>query len=517
MHTHPRPGLGRRRFSSLLLSCPALSSSVSGTGAYAHGATFFPFSVASGDPLSDRVILWTRLARSATDPEPFATTAVPVRWLIAEDRALAHPVRTGTAHARPESGFSVHVDVTGLLADRVYYYAFFFNGERSPVGRTRTLPAPRALPTDARFAVVCCQNWENGYFDAYRDIVDQDLQFVLHLGDYIYDVTRGGGVRRHDRTALPMTLDDYRARHALYRTDPALLAAHEAHPFILLPDNHDALESAPHTQDEDRRRAAAYQAWYEFLPVRAPYRHADDRMQIYRSVELGTLARLNLLDTRQYRDVETPCRQESDGHFAFGVYEKACPAFAADPLRSMLGKTQEAWLDDRLRSTPSRWNILVSTVLMSPLRMTHAGDSYCYPGSWDGYDANRKRILDTIAEYRPANPLCLSGDLHSNLIAQVVRTADDGPEHGIMPEFLGTSISSLWPAPLATPIVQALPKNPHILHYDYQHRGYLLVTMTPGQLKVATRLMSFVDRSGGIARTGQTFALLDGDRTIHTL
>ncbi|GBR08647.1 alkaline phosphatase D [Gluconacetobacter liquefaciens] len=511
----PKHGLSRRTFSKILLSSPAISCNIA--RAQGHVAASFPFSVASGDPLSDRVILWTRLARSAIDPEPLSRTALAVRWLVAEDAALAWPVRSGMAHASPDAGFSVHVDVTGLLPDRVYYYAFFFNGERSPVGRTRTLPAAGAILSDARFAVVSCQNWENGYFDAYRDIVDQDLQFVLHLGDYIYDVTRGGGVRQHDRTALPMTLDDYRARHALYRTDPALLAAHEAHPFILLPDNHDALESAARTPQENQRRAAAYQAWYEFLPVRAAYRRDTGRMQIHRGVALGSLARLNLLDTRQYRDVETICQHESDGNFAYGVYERACSDLSADPARSMLGQEQEAWLTGHLRTTTARWNILVSTVMMSPLHMSHAGEPYRYLGSWDGYGENRKRILDTIQASGTPNPLCLSGDLHSNLIAQVVRNPGDGPDSGILPEFLGTSISSLWPAPLAAPIVQALPKNPHILHYDYQHRGYLLVGMTPRRLTVTTRLMSFVDRSGGKTYTGQTFALVNGDRTIHTL
>ncbi|MBB2189244.1 alkaline phosphatase [Gluconacetobacter azotocaptans] len=499
----------RRSVGLGLLAAPALCGPL--RRAFASEHTSFPFSVASGDPSASGVVLWTRLARSAFDPEPISHNPIQVEWVIAKDWDLVHVVQSGLALARPALGFSVHVHVQGLQAAQTYHYGFYLGGERSPVGRTKTLASPDQNPASAQFSVVSCQNWENGYFDAYRGIVEDDPDFVLHLGDYIYDVTRGGGVRRHEMSRLPMTLAEYRARHALYRTDPALIAAHESLPFVLLPDNHDALEQDSRDPAQLARRAAAYQAWYEFLPVRHPAQPPS--MRIYRGMDLGRLVRLNLLDTRQFRGDETICKDHSDPRFGFGVYEQACPA-AADARRTMLGWSQETWLTGRLRHVPARWNVIGSTVMMSPINMRHDNDVYRYLGSWDGYDANRRRILDTLQRYRTPNPVVLSGDLHSTLISRVVRRAGDDPRSGVMPEFLGTSISSLWPEPLAAPIRNALPDNPHVQHYDSLHRGYLRCTFTPTRMWVETRLISHTDKPGGKVRTADRFVVENGSPEI---
>jgi alkaline phosphatase D len=484
--------------------------------AEAAPGTSFPFSVASGDPTDSSVILWTRLARATHDPEPVAAGPVTVEWCLAEDRHLSRAVRRGNAHALPCNGFSVHVDVTGLEPDRPYFYAFRLGGLQSPVGRTRTLPDRRRLPSGARIALASCQDWESGFFDAYRGMVADDPDLVLHVGDYIYDVTRGGGVRAHETQRLPMTLADYRARHALYRSDPALQAAHESLTFALIPDNHDALEQDSDDPAKRRRRAAAWQAYGEFLPLRRRARRGSDWLPIHRSVDIGRLARLYLMDTRQVRRDEFACASSSDPAFGLGVYQRACEELA-NPTRSMLGKVQEQWLAHDLATSPAVWNALVSTVLVSPLALRNGADAYVYPASWSGYPHDRRRLLVTLRRIGAANPVALSGDLHSTLVAQVVERAGDDPRRSLLPEFLGTSISSLWPEPLADPIRSALSANPHVLHYDPAHRGYLLCHFTAASLTVETRLLSTALQPGGVMRTGERFAVLAGNPAIHRL
>lgn len=505
------PVLRRRSVSFALLGLPALCGQF--TRAFAYDETCFPFSVASGDPSDTSVVIWTRIARSASDPEPMSKSPLEVAWVVATDRNLLNVVHKGTALAKPSFGFSVHVDVKNLQSGHVYYYAFFLGGERSPVGRTKTLPSRLATILSAQISLVSCQNWENGYFDAYRGIIQDDPDFVLHLGDYIYDVTRGDGVRKHETAQLPRTLADYRRRHALYRTDPALVAAHEALPFIIVPDNHDALEQNSQDPDQLARRMAAYQAWCEFLPVRHVAALGASSMQIYRSADIGRLVKFNILDTRQFRDDETVCKVGSDPQYGFGVYEKAC--HQADlSSRTMLGQKQEKWLLNTLRHSGSTWNVIASTVLMSQVNMRHDDLVYRYLGGWDGFSANRERILKEIEDYKVRNPVCLSGDIHSTLVSEVMHHVGDKPASAVLPEFVGTSISSLWPEPLALPIQNALPDNPHILYYNYKKRGYLKCTFSPSKLIVENRLISSTDSPGGIIRTADSFVVEAGSPRI---
>lgn len=492
---------------SLTLAAPGLI--IRNATAQVSKALSFPFSVASGDPTASRVVLWTKLARAVDDLTPLTDRPVEVEWVVASDERLSDVVRSGVGVARPEYGHSVHVDVDGLQPDRWYWYAFRSGGEMSPIGRTRTLPAAGAPHQRFRFNVVSCQHWENGYFDAYDGMADDDGSLVLHLGDYIYEVGRGG-VRAHESEAPLETLDDYRRRHALYKSDAALRRAHERTPFMVTLDNHDAL-----TEDTDEaaklaRRAAAYQAWYEFQPVRyAPALQAP-MMPILRGLDIGDLLRLNIPDTRQFREVEAVCAEGSDKKFAFGVYQKACPGVeSAD--RTMLGRAQENWLDTRLRTSEAGWNVIASTVMMTPFDMDHDGELYRYLQSWDGYPEARNRILDRIEGSKVSNPICIAGDIHSNLVSDVVRHAGDDPSKAVMTEFVGTSISSLWPEPLAKPMHDALPANPHVRHFDSQNRGYISCTVTKDLWTTELRTIDRTDRAGGTVRTDKTFVVESGE------
>lgn len=504
----------KRRQFLLSAGCGVAAPAIWSAATQALPANTFPFSVASGDPTSDAVILWTRLARDAADPTPVAPGAVEVEWLVATDEKLAHVVRRGVALARPELGHSVHVDVQGLLPDRAYWYAFRVGTAMSPVGRTRTLPAPGTALPRFRFNFVCCQHWEQGYFDAYDGMAGDDAALILHLGDYIYDANRGAPVRAHETPEAPRTLAEFRRRHALYKGDAALRRAHESLPFLAMPDNHDVVDDGSDDPDTLRRRAAAYQAWYEFLPVRQAPAPGSPSINNQRSLDIGNLLRLNVPDTRQYRDLVWACRDGSDPDFAFGVFQRACDASKAK-TRTLLGKAQESWVTERLTASPARWNVLASTVMLTPLDMRHDGEIYRYMAAWDGYPAARDRLLDIVKATGAANPVCVSGDIHASVVSDVVRQVGDDPKNAVLSEFTTTSISALCPDQMAVPIKAALPANPHIRFCDTARRGYMRCTVTGERWTTDLRVIDATDRPGGTVSTAQSFVIEDGRRGVQ--
>jgi alkaline phosphatase D len=483
------------------LSAPAVL--IRATASAITGFDPFPFSVASGDPTPDGMILWTRLARAADDPTPLGAEPIPVEWIIAADPAMGRIVARGKAAASPANGFSVHVPVRGLTSDRPYWYRFRVGGVESPVGRTRTLPAADSRTRNFRFNVASCQHWENGYFDAYDGMTDDDAAFVLHLGDYIYETQRGG-VRDHVPVAPPKTLADYRTRHALYRTDPALRRAQERMPFIPVPDNHDASEWNDPDLAERARRTAAYQAWAEFMPSRCALHRRGSGLVLAQSIDIGRLLRMNVLDTRQFRASHAVCGDESDPAYALGIYRKPCGEVTKSE-RSMLGAAQLRWLEQRLRNSPAHWNVLASTVLMTPFAFRHNDAVYRYLAGWDGYPAERSQILNWIRGSGVSNPVSVSGDIHASLISTIGDAK--GP---LVTEFVGTSISSLWPEPLAAPMREALPANPHIQHFDPLQRGYLRCTVTEKVWQTDLRTIDSALHPGGRTNTDRSFSVESG-------
>src|SRR5215510_13581185 len=335
----------------------------------------FPFSlgVASGEPAADGFVIWTRLA-----PEPLAPwggmtpTPIAVTWEVAADAGMNKVIKSGSAVARLESGHSVHVEIDGLEPARDYFYRFRAGGADSPVGRVKTLPAPGAEVRLLKFAAAGCQSWEGGYYTAWRSVADDALDFVFHYGDYIYEY-RAATVDRDNRPlprVMPAnfgscyTLTDYRRRYALYKSDLDLQAAHASCPFLPSFDDHEvtdnwAADSDPKNtpaQDFLFRRAAAFQAWYEHMPVRRRMVPRGPDVLAHRHFRIGTLADIPVLDTRQYRSHQ-PC---GDG------FKANCRA-ADEAGRTMLGEAQERWLADLLRSATGTWQVLAQQVLFSRL------------------------------------------------------------------------------------------------------------------------------------------------------
>jgi len=322
----------------------------------------FTLGVASGDPAPDGAVLWTRLAPAPLSGGGMPDRRVPVDWEVATDERFRRRVQRGTVQARPEQGHSVHVELEGLEPGREYFYRFRAAGELSPVGRTKTAPAAAARPDALAFAFVSCQQYEHGYFTAYRHLSDEDLDVVVHLGDYIYEYapnvydTPGGNPRAHSSREIT-TLEDYRNRHAQYKTDPELQLAHSRFPWILTWDDHEVDNNWADEIPEDgqprgaflRRRAAAFQAYWEHMPLRRTSRPRGIDMQLYRRIAFGDLAEFNVLDTRQFR-ADQPCGDR---------FPATCEE-RLDEGRSITGAAQERWLLDGLEDSRARWNVLAS-------------------------------------------------------------------------------------------------------------------------------------------------------------
>ncbi|MEW1956596.1 alkaline phosphatase D family protein [Kineococcus sp. NPDC059986] len=471
----------------------------------------FTLGVASGDPTADGVVLWTRLA-----PDPFAADggmggrAVPVEWRVCTDEAMRCEVARGRALAAPELAHSVHVEVTGLRPDREHHYQFRYRRAVSPVGRTRTLPDPRTCPPELRFAFVSCQDFASGYYPSYADIAAQDLGFVLHLGDYVYEgeVDARGGYRNspvpEPARAAPRTLEQWRARYALYKSDPLLQAAHARHPFVVTWDDHEVADDYAGTAAEGQPdlaavRAAAYQAYYEHQPLRrASIPRPDGGLRLYRGVEFGTLASLSVLDGRQYRTVPA-------GTWGEGPEVR-------DPAATMLGREQERWLDRRLHSSRARWNVLGNNVMVAGLDHDGPTGDVVWHDSWDGYPVARERLFRSLESSRASNPVFVTGDWHSTFVSDVHRQVErpaDSPV--IATEFVGTSISSNGDREVYGPYYgPMIAYNPQVRFFDGDRRGYVLCTVTPGQWRTELRMTPTVSTPDAPSATWREFVVEDG-------
>lgn len=467
---------------------------------------WYPFrlGVASGSPRADSIVLWTRLADRPLDSAGFSALAASVRWEMAEDENFRRIIASGEATALPELAHSVHVDVTGLQADRWYWYRFMLGDAVSPVGRTRTAPAATTLPSALRVAVASCQHWEFGHFAAHRHIAAASPDLVLFLGDYIYEW--GPYSDRHPdaprkRSNESFTLADYRLRYGQYKLDADLQAAHRIAPWILTWDDHEVANDYANDRDERleptflQRRAAAYQAFYEHMPVRlSPLPAGPDRfafLRMYERYDWGQLARFNVLDDRQYRSYQA-CQKPGRG--GSGTVSRNCSE-RLDPARTLLGAEQESWLANGLTRSGARWNIIAQQTLMaqsSQVPIVHPGDGAFWNDGWDGYPAARTRLMETIARERPANPLVLSGDVHTFYAAQLRRDFDqpvsnDNPV--LATEFCGTSVTSSSRPQSRTD--QYVAQNPHIAFGRSDRRGYMLMDITPAQ--TLTQFMALDD------------------------
>ncbi|GAB1689412.1 alkaline phosphatase D family protein [Krasilnikovia sp. M28-CT-15] len=466
----------------------------------------FTLGVASGDPLPDAVVLWTRLAPQPTTGGGMPARPVPVAWEVAEDAGFRRVVRCGVATARPERAHCVHVDVRGLRPDTDYHYRFRTGYQVSPVGRTRTAPAAHARPSRLRFAFASCQDYQGGYYTAYQHLVDEDLAFVAFLGDYIYEgKPNPAAVRQHEGVGEPYTLDEYRNRHARYRTDPGLQAVHAAFPWIVTFDDHevdnnfaDGIPQDPDQQSPDAfraRRAAAFQAYYEHLPLRRSSQPDGPDIQVYRRLRFGTLASLHVLDTRQYR---------SD--------QPTTLAAAQDPTLTMTGAKQESWLTEGLQSYGTTWNLLANQVMWAQ-NDRRAGPAQIFSfDNWDGYRVQRRRLLELFGSGNVANPVILTGDRHCTWVCDLRPDFDDPATPVVGAELTGTSISSGGDPDVAAFHAAYDPikaESPHWRYID-NRRGYFVCDLDQQRLLSSLRVVDTVWAQTSDVRTAAQFVVEAG-------
>jgi alkaline phosphatase D len=491
----------------------------------------FLLGVASGDPLPDSVILWTRLVRDAYDARSMGGRPVEVLWQVARDERFHGVVRSGVTAARPELAHSVHVNARGLEPGREYFYRFKVRGKLSPVGRTRTAPAPWADPDRLRLGIVNCQDFQNGYWPAYWGLADEDLDVVFHLGDYIYEYDPHSRFpdRNHTTPETPgldqlLTLDDYRNRHAQYKGDPALRAAHAAFPWVVTWDDHEVENNYADDVDEiddtgprkqtpeqfGRERAHAYQAYYEHMPIRADLRPGSSDLRIFRRFDFGRLARFNVLDTRQYR-TDQPGGFPGD----FGL-ESAGTGNTTDTLT---GEAQERWLADGLTCTPARWNVIAQQVMMSRTRFPNPTGGQppivANLDQWDGYAPQRTRLLQFLADRRVANPVVLAGDIHSTWLSDLKLNFDDPASPSVAVEFVATSVSSDFPIAFDAPLKQVNPVlNPHVKYFDGSRRGYLRAEIGHDAWRTDVRVVDTIDVRNAPVYTSASYAVEAGQHTL---
>jgi len=469
----------------------------------------FALGVASGEPSAEGFVLWTRLAPDPLHGGGMPPLDVPVEWQVADDENFARIVRRGVAIAAPEWAHSLHVEVDGLASDRWYFYRFLSGGAASPIGRTRTLPARAAPAARLRLAVASCQHFEQGYFSAYRHMLDDDLDCIVHVGDYIYEGSWGAQVRVHESPRGAFTLDDYRNRHACYKRDVDLAAAHAAYPWLVTWDDHDVANDYAGLVPNDaesvfefaRRRAAAYRAWYEHMPLRGVHRpRADGGMWMQGRYDFGTLARINLLDDRQYR-MPHPCAER-------GTMVRGCAQrFAAS--QTLLGSDQESWLEQGLTGSAARWNVLAQQTLIAPFESRAVDGGYdVWTDGWDGYPAARAQLLGTIAQRGVRNVIALGGDMHAFYVSDLKTNFDDADAAPIATEFVGTSITSHDVDHDA--VSRDLPHNPHIRYFESRWRGYLRCEITPQSWRTDLRIVDNVENVASQSSTLATFHVEDG-------
>ncbi|MGE5246146.1 MAG: alkaline phosphatase D family protein [Betaproteobacteria bacterium] len=473
-------------------------------------ATANPFTlgVASGDPVPDGVVLWTRLDAGAIGH----VTATSVQWEVATDDRFRRIVRRGSRVAPAALGYSVHAEVDRLEPGREYWYRFMTGGQVSAVARTRTAPPADASNDRVRFAFISCQNYEHGYYTAFRHLAEEPVDAIVHLGDYIYEkrFASAPAVREHEAGEV-FTLDQYRARYALYRADPDLQAAHSVCPWIVTNDDHEVANNwaGPFAEDtsvpQDQfllRRAAAFQAYYEFMPLRRTSLPHGPWMQIYRRLEFGRLLRFHVLDTRQFR---------SDQACGDGSKPRCADVF--DSKRTMMGPEQERWLAEGLRRSPARWNVLANQVMIAQTKRLARGEPVFSMDKWDGYVPARDRLMTLLGDPRVSNPVVVTGDIHTNWVADLKMDYDDAKSAVVGAEFVGTSMTSGGDGTDAdTSRVQAL--NPHVKFFNAR-RGYVTVDVTPSRCTSTYRCVPYVSRPGAPIETSGTFVVEDGRRGVQ--
>lgn len=478
----------------------------------------FRLGVASGDPLPNSVVLWTRLAvdpLAADGSGGMPARPVGVEFEVAEDERFRRVVKRGAVTATPDLGHSVHPEVWGLRPGREYHYRFRVGGHLSPVGRTKTAPSYDAAVSSLSFAFASCARWDQGFYTAYGHLADEDVDLVVHLGDYLYEygINATGGARNQPMGPefQPETTDlaRYRLQYGLYKSDPDLMAAHAAHPFVVTPDDHEVennwADEIPEASSQSQgalwmpRRTAAFQAYYENLPFRAASTPSSADMQIYRRLAYGSLVDFNVIDTRQYRD-DQPYGDGSD----------VPGPDSTDPSKTMMGFEQERWLLDSFARSEARWQVIANQAPMAETDQDATAAKLLFMDPWDGYVANRERILGGALERDVDNLVVITGDRHQNYASNLLLDYDDPASTVVGSEFVGTSITSGGDGADMTPGGEnLLAANPHLRFFNSQ-RGYVRCRITPEEWRSDFRVVPYVTRPGAPISTRATYAIENG-------
>jgi alkaline phosphatase D len=503
----------------------------------------FALGVASGEPRPDSVLLWTRLYPGPALPGQSATAqqqqahfqeksglsaeqSCKVSYEVFSDEALTQRVQTGDFITHARRAWSVHARVSGLQPDRHYWYRFRCGLVHSPVGRTRTAPSAQAEVPRLRLALASCQHYEQGYYPAHADMARQDLGFVLFVGDYIYESSNPSYRIRPHTGGVPRTLPAYRERHALYKLDADLRANHAAHPWICTWDDHEVDNDYANDQSREytdpavflARRAAAYQAYFEHMPV-WPVGGQDlgdvsaietANPRIYQHWTWGQLVDLWTLDCRQYRSPQ-PCRDplRGGGRVVLNCSERD------EPERTMLGATQEAWLAKGLADSRRHWRLLGQSTQISSTGMDTPLGRTIYTDGWDGYAAARQRLLQAVVDAGVDNVLALGGDVHQNVAAQLRLQPNDTQSPVVASEIVTTSVTSKGMSEFALNRIRA--SNADIVHARSDERGYALLDVTPQRVLVEFRTTPFPAQAGATLKTQAKFQVLSGHAGVVPL
>lgn len=465
---------------------------------------------------------------------------VAVTWEMANDDKFARIVQSGQVVATAGLAHSVHVEVNGLAPDRWYFYRFWAGGAVSPMGRTRTFPAVNAVVNRLRLAYASCQRWEHGFFSAYRHMREENLDAVMFLGDYIYEYPSAANAVRTPSGGWVTTLDGYRQRYAQHKGDADLQAMHAHCPWLMTWDDHEvqndyaglqAGASAGDLSDPAQfvaRRAMAYQAWYEHMPVRASVItqalagiSRGTEMRIYSRLPYGQLATLYLLDARQYKDPQ-PCAK--DGKLGSNTFNPAACADWANPARSFLGAQQERWLNEEFKranslsqSTPAQgaWTVLGQQTLFGQRDFKPGPEQTLWNDGWDGYPVARKRLTDAFANHAVANPVLLGGDVHENWVGHVKADYANPQSANVGVEFCGTSITSRSSNAARTRADEWLAENPHFVFAETKAKGYGVIEFTPNSLTTTLRVVDDVTRKDSQIQTLARFDVRAGRPVVE--
>ena len=469
----------------------------------------FTVGVASGDPAPRGVVIWTRLAPKPLEPggglDPLP---IEVAWELASDESMRDVVRRGTSVATPQLAHAVHVEVDGLAPNRWYWYRFRAGDAESPIGRTRTMPSLDSQPRELRFAFASCQHYERGYYTAYEHMAKDELDLVFHLGDYIYEyASEDGGVRKHVGGEI-RSLDDYRIRHAQYKTDPLLSGMHARCPWMVAWDDHEFDNNNANEISEEEgvdpvefliRRANSYQAYYEMMPLRARSLPRGPHMQLFRKLSFGRLAEFLVLDTRQYRT------DQPNGDGRSDINDDALSSQG-----TIMGGRQRGWVQQSLIRSPAQWNVLAQQTMMGMVDHEKGKKRGFSMDSWPGYAHDRLELMRFISERRVPNPVVLTGDYHANFVNNL---RIDDREHDapvVATEFVGTSISSNADGADRLDNWETVTgENPCVQFYNAQ-RGYVRCTVTPEGWRSDFQVVEWITRPGAPVKTRASYAIEAG-------